>query len=176
MAHKTSPSRRSFLKVTAATGAAVTAFSSLPGRAFAEEEKAPKKKKAKTFKAEAVEDKVTIVLADHESLATEFGGLKVKVKGRKKFMLHVTRLEGDKYLSISGICTHESCKTKWEAEKKRFGCPCHHSAFDLDGNPASTDGKPSKATVPLAIYPNELKDGELTITLPKPTPKIKTAP
>lgn len=34
----------------------------------------------------------------------------------------------------SPICTHLGCAYRWEAEKRRFRCPCHDSVFDLGGN------------------------------------------
>lgn len=45
---------------------------------------------------------------------------------------------GDKVEALSSTCPHAGCFVDWEADKKRFACPCHGSVFDLDGK--CTDG------------------------------------
>jgi quinol---cytochrome c reductase iron-sulfur subunit, bacillus type len=36
-------------------------------------------------------------------------------------------------IAFNDTCTHLGCKVDYQASNKRFFCPCHHSAFDLDG-------------------------------------------
>jgi rieske iron-sulfur protein len=37
----------------------------------------------------------------------------------------------DGIVAYSGICTHTGCDvTLWQAETRRFRCPCHESEFD----------------------------------------------
>jgi len=38
------------------------------------------------------------------------------------------------FLAISRRCTHLGCTVPWNAEQKRFVCPCHSSTFDIHGN------------------------------------------
>ena len=43
------------------------------------------------------------------------------------------RKKGDKVLALNAECPHLGCKVGYDAEKKHFACPCHESAFSLDG-------------------------------------------
>jgi len=36
-------------------------------------------------------------------------------------------------LAMSDTCPHLGCKVHWEAQKKRFLCPCHMGVFDPQG-------------------------------------------
>lgn len=36
-------------------------------------------------------------------------------------------------IAFNDTCTHLGCKVDYQAANKRFFCPCHQSAFDLDG-------------------------------------------
>jgi menaquinol-cytochrome c reductase iron-sulfur subunit len=35
--------------------------------------------------------------------------------------------------AFSPLCTHLGCAYRWRAERQAFFCPCHGSAFDLEG-------------------------------------------
>jgi Rieske Fe-S protein len=148
----TCPNRRDFLKASAATGSALTlgglvAAASSPSRAFA----APP--------LEVADGKVTLNLADYTELSADYTATKLKIKGVGKLLL--TRLEGENYLAISSKCTHQGCQVKWSQADKKFQCPCHDSAFDLEGKPS---GGPAEK--PLPIFATALKDGTITITIP----------
>src|SRR5260370_34856026 len=40
-------------------------------------------------------------------------------------------LSDDGIVAYSGVCTHAGCDvTLWQAETRRFRCPCHESEFD----------------------------------------------
>ncbi len=41
--------------------------------------------------------------------------------------------DGKTLLAFNATCTHSGCTTQWEPDKKDFFCPCHKSAFGLDG-------------------------------------------
>jgi menaquinol-cytochrome c reductase iron-sulfur subunit len=44
------------------------------------------------------------------------------------------RVLGDNQVAAwNAECPHLGCKVGFDAEKARFGCPCHDSAFSLDG-------------------------------------------
>ncbi len=47
---------------------------------------------------------------------------------------YLTRLEDGGFIALSLRCTHLGCSIEWEEEKKRFICPCHSSAFAMNGN------------------------------------------
>lgn len=40
------------------------------------------------------------------------------------------RLEEDRYVAYSGICTHLSCGVYWDAPRHELICPCHNGIFD----------------------------------------------
>jgi len=45
------------------------------------------------------------------------------------------RLDEQRFVAYSGICTHLSCEVYWDAGKGELICPCHNGKFD----PASGD-------------------------------------
>jgi cytochrome b6-f complex iron-sulfur subunit len=47
---------------------------------------------------------------------------------------YLTRLEDGGFIALSLRCTHLGCSIEWEEEKKRFICPCHSSAFAMNGD------------------------------------------
>jgi cytochrome b6-f complex iron-sulfur subunit len=50
--------------------------------------------------------------------------------------------------AIKPKCTHQGCDVKWEAEAKKYECPCHNSDFAPDGKVLK-----GPATKPLDTYP-----------------------
>ena len=64
-------------------------------------------------------------------------------------------------VAYSGVCSHTGCDvTDWNAEFKRFQCPCHESQFDpSDG--ARVVGGP--APWQLAALPLKEEDGKLAV-------------
>lgn len=57
-------------------------------------------------------------------------------------------LKEDKSVAaFSRVCTHLGCIVKWEANKRRFHCPCHAGFYDEDG--LVTGGPPPR---PLPEY------------------------
>jgi Rieske Fe-S protein len=64
-------------------------------------------------------------------------------------------------VAYSGVCSHTGCDvTDWNAEFKRFQCPCHESQFD-PGNGAKVVGGP--APWQLAALPLKDIDGQLAV-------------
>lgn len=51
---------------------------------------------------------------------------------RGKFYL--ARLENGGFLAMSRTCTHLGCTVPWVKEENRFVCPCHASAFAINGD------------------------------------------
>ena len=47
---------------------------------------------------------------------------------------YLVRLSDGGFLALSIRCTHLGCSINWEDDKKRFICPCHASAFEINGN------------------------------------------
>lgn len=44
------------------------------------------------------------------------------------------RAEDGGFLAVYRRCTHLGCAVSWEADQRRFVCPCHGSYFDFHGN------------------------------------------
>lgn len=44
------------------------------------------------------------------------------------------RLDREKFVALSSICTHKKCFLKWNKEKKVILCPCHDGVFNISGN------------------------------------------
>ena len=44
---------------------------------------------------------------------------------------------------LSNICPHLGCRVHWEADARRFLCPCHMGVFDAEGTAVS--GPPAEA-------------------------------
>ncbi|MGQ9575300.1 MAG: QcrA and Rieske domain-containing protein [Thermoguttaceae bacterium] len=61
--------------------------------------------------------------------------------------------------ALSTVCTHLGCITLWEADQRRFRCPCHGSGFDVQG--INFEGPAPRALDRFAIRLAE--DGQLEI-------------
>ncbi len=46
---------------------------------------------------------------------------------------YLARQQDGGFIALSLRCTHLGCAISWEKNKKRFICPCHSSAFDING-------------------------------------------
>lgn len=55
-----------------------------------------------------------------------------RVRGSKVGAAWVVALE-DEIIAISTICPHLGCAIDYDSENDKFVCPCHRSAFSLDG-------------------------------------------
>lgn len=60
----------------------------------------------------------------------EPGSVTAFVRGK----FYLARLDNGGFLALSRTCTHLGCTVPWVEEEKRFICPCHSSAFDLNGD------------------------------------------
>ena len=40
---------------------------------------------------------------------------------------------GQNVRAMSATCTHLGCQVRWEAEARRFHCPCHGGVYDASG-------------------------------------------
>ncbi|MEK6258877.1 MAG: Rieske (2Fe-2S) protein [Planctomycetota bacterium] len=61
-------------------------------------------------------------------------------------------------IAFNDTCTHLGCKVDYQAANKRFFCPCHHSAFDLDGK--KQNQTPPRDMDDLKV---EIRDGEVFV-------------
>jgi cytochrome b6-f complex iron-sulfur subunit len=67
---------------------------------------------------------------------------------------YLARLDDGGYIALSLRCTHLGCSINWEEKQKRFICPCHASAFDMNGGVRN-----SPAPKALDYYPVVIENG-----------------
>ena len=107
----------------------------------------------------AMQDKKTVLttvkLAEHGELA-DIGG-SVLIKGTERGDILVVRSSKDTYTAMSNICPHKECKVKVKSAEL-IQCPCHKSAYSIEGKYQSGPAKKD-----LLAFPVALKDGVLTI-------------
>jgi menaquinol-cytochrome c reductase iron-sulfur subunit len=61
-----------------------------------------------------------------------------------------------KVTAFSPLCTHLGCAYRWTEEKKLFTCPCHGSAFNVQGDVVA-----GPASRPLDRYSTKLEGNRL---------------
>jgi len=64
---------------------------------------------------------------------------------------YLVRLSDGGFLALSIRCTHLGCSINWEEDKNRFVCPCHASAFDINGNVQNPPAPSALDYFPVAI-------------------------
>jgi cytochrome b6-f complex iron-sulfur subunit len=70
-----------------------------------------------------------------------------------------------KLIAVNPKCTHQGCDVKWVAGEKKYGCPCHGSNFDANGEVLN-----GPATKPLAAYPAKIVGTQVLVEiLPPPS-------
>lgn len=47
--------------------------------------------------------------------------------------IYLRLMPNGQVIAFNDTCTHLGCKVDYQASDKQFFCPCHQSAFDLDG-------------------------------------------
>ncbi|MBI4062124.1 MAG: ubiquinol-cytochrome c reductase iron-sulfur subunit [Elusimicrobia bacterium] len=65
---------------------------------------------------------------------------------------------GRDFTAFDPRCTHLGCPYRWNAQDKKFLCPCHTASFAMDGKVLG--GPPPR---PLDRYETKLEDGQLLI-------------
>lgn len=73
---------------------------------------------------------------------------------------YLTRLADGGFIALSLRCTHLGCSVEWEEEKKRFICPCHASAFAING-----DVQNPPAPKALDYYPVIIENGIIKVDI-----------
>lgn len=71
-----------------------------------------------------------------EGVPTPFSFVRTKINGWEKtansYTVFITR-KGESVTILTNICTHLSCRVKWDTTQSLFTCPCHDAAFYPDG-------------------------------------------
>ena len=71
---------------------------------------------------------------------------------------YLARLEDGGFMALSLRCTHLGCSIIWEDDKKRFICPCHSSAFGINGE---VQNPPAPSA--LDYYPVIIENGKVKV-------------
>lgn len=71
---------------------------------------------------------------------------------------YLARLVDGTFLALSRTCTHLGCSVLWNEEKGRFVCPCHGSAFELNGTVITPP-----APRPLDTFPVRIENGIIKV-------------
>ena len=74
---------------------------------------------------------------------------------RGKFYL--ARLADGGFLALSRKCTHLGCSVPWQANEKKFVCPCHASAYDIRGEVIRPPAPRALDIYPMFIENNVVK-------------------
>lgn len=70
----------------------------------------------------------------------------------------VIRKADNEVVAFAPQCTHLGCGYRWEEEKQYFLCPCHSSAFSIDGRVLS-----GPAPRPLDRYEVKIEGGKVLL-------------
>jgi cytochrome b6-f complex iron-sulfur subunit len=60
--------------------------------------------------------------------------------------------------AVDPTCTHKGCTVTWQAQTKKFACPCHHSEFGIDGKVQK-----GPATEPLKTYAAKIEGNSVVV-------------
>ncbi len=61
-------------------------------------------------------------------------------------------------IAVNPTCTHAGCTVGWQAQAKKFSCPCHHSQFGIDGKVQK-----GPATKPLTTYAAKIEGNSVLV-------------
>jgi cytochrome b6-f complex iron-sulfur subunit len=103
--------------------------------------------------------KVGIALAQVEDLKKVGGTATLKVKGQK---LLLVRDSETSVKALDPTCSHKKCTVKFTSSDSQLHCPCHKSAYSLDGKVL---GGP--APKPLVTFPAQLSGEQIVVDLPE---------
>jgi cytochrome b6-f complex iron-sulfur subunit len=73
---------------------------------------------------------------------------------------YLVRLDDGGFLALSLRCTHLGCSIEWEDDKNRFICPCHASAFEINGN---VQNPPAPSA--LDYFPVVIQNGKVMVDI-----------
>ncbi len=84
---------------------------------------------------------------------------------------YLVRLEDGGFLAIYRRCTHLGCAVPYDPASGQFVCPCHGSAFALDGEVLNPP-----APRPLDLFPVGIEDGMVLVDTGKPLQRDHASP
>lgn len=132
MGSEASKSRRSFLSAVVAAGSAfIGAVIAKPGAAYVIDPllrtTGQKGRWVRVAKLDSLSDDPVAVPVIGEQVDAWTRQDKVRLG------MVWLRKKGDKVVALNAECPHLGCKVGYIKDQKKFGCPCHESAFSEDG-------------------------------------------
>ncbi len=135
--------RRDFL-VALGAGCVALAAGSIPGCAT-----------APVYRGNVRDGSLSLSEAEFALAAGDTNALIVRAPQMENAVI-LLRLPDASYRALSAVCTHQGCEVR--PSSTGFRCPCHGSAFSLDGTVVR-----GPARKPLPVYPVRVTDGQVTI-------------
>lgn len=109
---------------------------------------------------------------DSVIVAGEAAGFKPgTVTAVPKGQFYLARLADGGFLALSRTCTHLGCSLPWDEERGKFICPCHGSAFALNGEVLT-----GPAPRPLDTYAVRIEDGIVKVDVSEPRKRDRFLP
>jgi cytochrome b6-f complex iron-sulfur subunit len=106
-----------------------------------------------------VNNTITLPLSDFPQLAMTGGFVTGQPPGARNAII-VVRKDDTTVAALSATCTHLGCTVAYTAESGELDCPCHGSAFSLEGRVLN-----GPATLPLSSYTADLTADSVIVTL-----------
>jgi cytochrome b6-f complex iron-sulfur subunit len=100
---------------------------------------------------------LAIPLAKVKKLEKAGGSMILKVKGQKILFIRETE---ETIRALDPLCTHKGCALVYNKKAKRLDCPCHQSAFNLEGGVVK-----GPASKPLKAYDAKLDGDRILLSL-----------
>lgn len=80
------------------------------------------------------------------------------MRGETTRRVWLVRRSASEVLALSPVCPHLGCRFDWETRTSEFKCPCHASAYTVDGEVVS-----GPAPRPLDRLPVEVRQGRVFV-------------
>jgi len=118
------------------------------------------------LKTQELDDWISLGAFDGYPIGTPtlFSFTRSKVNGWERttssYGAYVLRKTESELKVYSNVCTHLSCRVKWDEDAHAFLCPCHDARFDING--AILYGPPPR---PMDRYEFKIEEGNILIHL-----------
>ena len=118
------------------------------------------------LKTQVIDDWVSLGALDGYPIGipTLFSFTRTKINGWERttnsFGVFVLRKSASELTVLSNVCTHLSCRVRWDEATEAYLCPCHDAQFDIAGEVVY--GPPPRA---MDGYEFKIEEGNILIHL-----------
>lgn len=151
------PNRRAFVVVAAVGTCAIAATLGVPAAAFVAAPLSSSGAKGARFVVAKL-DELEIGKPKKVSIVGDEVDAWTRATARRLGSVWLLRTGDQEVRALSVICPHLGCGVELSSDAKGFACPCHDSAFDLQGQ--RTGGPSPRAMDPLPV---EIVQGEVAV-------------